>query len=151
MFKPTVVTDRAQLPASLSWSNPLPVPAVGAQVTVLINNLGPATVRGYLQQDGFLGVWVQVHNPPAWMVQQTRGDAHGAAFGREIELSTTPPETDEEDDGPYIAPDPFDRHDEVPLDAEQDDEENDSDHRGEYGPYEDVGDGRDYYDIEYDR
>ena len=147
MFKPTVVTDRAQLPASLSWSNPLPVPAVGAQVTVLINNLGPATVRGYLQQDGFLGLWVQVHNPPAWMVQHTRGDAHGAAFGREVELSTTAQEPDDEDDGPHIATDPFDRHDDGPLDGDEDD----ADHRGEYGPYEDVGDGRDLYDIEYDR
>lgn len=49
-------------------------PAIGARVFVAMNGFGTGTVRGYFVEFGWLGVYVQVDNPPAWYVKQLAED-----------------------------------------------------------------------------
>lgn len=71
-------------PGLLKWSNAAPPPAIGAEVKLNFNNLGAGIVEAYFAQDGYLGVKVKLANPPAWYVEQNKGNVAGHAFGAEI-------------------------------------------------------------------
>ena len=73
-------------PGALKWSNPEPPPAIGADIVVTINSCGPATVTGYFTQGGFIGLLVELHNPPDWHVKQNKGSRRGHVFGAEFHL-----------------------------------------------------------------
>ena len=45
-------------------------PAIGDRVFVNINGFGAGTVRGYFIEFGWLGVYVEVDNPPDWYRKQ---------------------------------------------------------------------------------
>ncbi|PZR93537.1 MAG: hypothetical protein DI537_10500 [Stutzerimonas stutzeri] len=79
--------DFTNAPGVLKWSNSAPPPAIGDEVVVTINNCGPATVTGYFTQGGFLGLLVELHNPPEWHVKQNKGSRRGHIFGAEFRLS----------------------------------------------------------------
>lgn len=47
-------------------------PAIGTEVMVRMNDIGPGTVTGYFIEAGYLGMYVKPHEPPAWWVKQVR-------------------------------------------------------------------------------
>jgi hypothetical protein len=54
------------------WSGEQAPPTVGTKVTAYMNNLGPATVKGYFIEHGWLGVYLSLRQPPEWWKRQTR-------------------------------------------------------------------------------
>lgn len=54
------------------WSGEQEPPKVGAKVTAYMNNLGPATVKGYFIEHGWLGVYLSLRQPPDWWKRQTK-------------------------------------------------------------------------------
>lgn len=68
------------------WSNVHPIPPVGTKVIVTMNRLGPGTIDGYFVEDGYVGVYVILHEPPAWWVKQNISTPGRRAmlFGAEI-------------------------------------------------------------------
>jgi hypothetical protein len=68
------------------WSGVGEPPAVGARVTLTINNLGPATVTGYAVEGGYLGVMVKIDEAtrPAWHKKQNPENQPSLAFGAEL-------------------------------------------------------------------
>lgn len=66
-----------------------PMPQVGDRVNVNVNGLGPAKVTGYFIEHGFMGICVDVENPPEWALKQNGPGATYHVFGNE--LRTTPP------------------------------------------------------------
>lgn len=60
---------------SLLWSGKgFPLPNIGAQVRITMNNIGPAEVVGYFQEEGYLGVMTRAANPPQWLKDQRERD-----------------------------------------------------------------------------
>ena len=51
----------------LLWSGKTPVPEVGQSVTVTMNGIGKATVRGYVKADLWLGLIVYPLYPPEYL------------------------------------------------------------------------------------
>jgi hypothetical protein len=86
----TVRLTRAQLECAglrrkAKWSGNGPVPAVGSEVFVLMNGLGPATVFAHEIVEGWLGLRVRFHEPPAWWRRQNADPRRcGLVFGAEI-------------------------------------------------------------------
>lgn len=70
--------------AAIKWGGVEPPPPIGTEITVNFNGLGPATVKGYFVEVGWLGLLVRLRKPPAWWAQQnpTRPLAH--VFGPEF-------------------------------------------------------------------
>ena len=68
------------------WSGAADVPGIGERVRVRMNGLGLGTVTGYLVEHGWLGVRVQLDNPPDWYRKQN-GNKHAMVFG--VELAET--------------------------------------------------------------
>lgn len=74
------------------WSGVCQPPEIGQRVLVTLNGLGHGKVVGYFTAHGWLGVKVQLEDPPDWWLKQTfrRALAHGTAgvparvFGAEI-------------------------------------------------------------------
>ena len=71
----------------LRYSGKNPVPALGQEVEATINNLGRGVVVGYQAIDGYLGVNVELTNPPKWHVRDNGGRTTGLLFGVEIDPS----------------------------------------------------------------
>jgi len=70
---------------SAKWSGKGCVPAIKSDVFVRMNGLGPATVVDHEIVEGWLGLRVRFHTPPAWWVKQNRGHRPlGLIFGAEI-------------------------------------------------------------------
>jgi hypothetical protein len=51
------------------WSGDIEVPEVGDRVVVAVNRIGPGTVVGYCVMDNWIGVIVDVDDPPPWLVE----------------------------------------------------------------------------------
>jgi hypothetical protein len=74
-------------PADLIWSGKVNVPIIGAQVEINVNGIGRGAVKGYFGQDGYLGVIVELSDPPEWFVKQNAKQNGGNlcyCFGAEI-------------------------------------------------------------------
>lgn len=56
----------------VKWSGTTPLPAVGTEIRILLNHIGPGTVTGYFESCGFIGVMVTPSKPPDWLLQQCR-------------------------------------------------------------------------------
>lgn len=78
----------------LKWSGTLPIPAIGTQVKVTMNKLGPGVVESYFFEHGYLGVCVKLSDAPEWHKKQSAGTQwpHSAlVFGQEISVTPTAP------------------------------------------------------------
>lgn len=67
------------------WSNEVEPPPIGETVRVAINGIGEATVCRYFTSDGWLGLVVNMKNPPRWMIEQN-GHRRCHVYGNEIEV-----------------------------------------------------------------
>jgi len=68
------------------WTGKGEPPALGARVTIGINQLGPGTVTGYAVDGGYLGVMVLVDEStrPAWHKRQVPENKAALVFGAEL-------------------------------------------------------------------
>lgn len=83
----------------LFWSAPFPLPEVGDNVTITMNRIGPAIVKGYFSQGAYVGVMTFATEPPKWLRDQQRDvnandpdwvkQGIGCEFGAEIALPKT--------------------------------------------------------------
>jgi hypothetical protein len=64
----------------LKWSGSTPLPQIGDETRVTMNNIGPATVVGFFKEEGFVGVMVRLQDPPAWLVRQLKTEKTKEAF-----------------------------------------------------------------------
>ncbi len=72
---------------ALKWGGKVPPPAIGAEIVVIMNNLGPAVVTGYFTEGGWLGLLCRLKNPPEWHRRQNAGrKAPSHIFGPEFRL-----------------------------------------------------------------
>jgi hypothetical protein len=69
---------------ALIWAGPVAPPPVGEKIKVSMNGLGNGDVVGYFSQEGYLGLRVQLDNPPGWYVKQNKGNPVGHIFGPEF-------------------------------------------------------------------
>lgn len=69
----------------VKWSGEAPPPAVGDRIVIAINRCGPAIVTGYFVDSGWLGLAVEMTDPPEWFIKQNGDDRSGFVFGAEIE------------------------------------------------------------------
>lgn len=80
--------DGEEAPQAIKWSGDTPPPPIGSRIVLTINSIGPAIVRGYFVEYGWLGVLTEVLDPPAWWIEQNceKGKPWpmGHAFGTEI-------------------------------------------------------------------
>lgn len=80
----------------MKWSGKFPLPAIGARVYILLNSIGWATVKGYFESSGYVGVMTLAEKPPKWLrdqrerellsgrdMPQWRKDGIGCEFGAE--------------------------------------------------------------------
>ena len=85
----------------MRWSASFPLPAIGSRIYITMNGIGWATVTGYFEQHGWLGVMTKAEDPPRWLKQQNEAEKHdpryadapewrkdgiGCEFGTEIAL-----------------------------------------------------------------
>lgn len=81
-------TKSADIPAAPKWSGDEEPPAVGTKILISMNGIGPAIVRGYFVECGWLGVLTEVLSPPDWWVKQNvkpgKPQPLSHAFGVEI-------------------------------------------------------------------
>lgn len=83
---PKYTTDlsRKDLP---KWSGSEPVPAIGDDVVIRFNRIGPGKVVGYGVESGYLGLMVYPLEPPQWWVEQNGNpspDNASLTFGAEV-------------------------------------------------------------------
>ena len=77
----------ATLPVGpFKWSGKTQPPELGASVHVTMNNLGPGTIKGYFIEEGWLGVLIELRNPPDWWKKQNAKEPQRQAyiFGTEL-------------------------------------------------------------------
>lgn len=68
----------------MKWGQRNPLPAIGERIYVDMNQLGYASVVGYLESHGWLGLMVKFENPPEWFHKQVaRHDASKPKWMRE--------------------------------------------------------------------
>jgi hypothetical protein len=67
---------------SLDWRGNF-MPQTGERVRVTMNGLGTGVVFGYFMEEGFMGVKVELDEPPAWFTKQN-GHHIAHVFGTEI-------------------------------------------------------------------
>ena len=56
----------APMSDSALWSGKAPPPAIGKQIVVKVNNIGPVIVEGYFIEDKWMGIAVKLLDPPEW-------------------------------------------------------------------------------------
>ena len=87
------VTGNERPTDKVKWVSSEPIPQVGKRILVTMNNFGYGIVSGYSVQGnsdtdaGYLGVVVQLENPPKWFVKQcqlNKKELVGTFFGTEI-------------------------------------------------------------------
>lgn len=54
------------------WSGKSEIPPVGSTVQVQHSEWGQVTVKGYVVEDGFLGVVAEPKDPPQWWLDQKK-------------------------------------------------------------------------------
>ena len=69
--------------ATVRWASPLYPPAVGTEVAIIMNRLGKGKVISYFREFGWLGVTVQLDEPPAWHRKQ-RPNGVAMVFSSEL-------------------------------------------------------------------
>jgi hypothetical protein len=69
---------------ALIWAGKVPPPPVGEKINVNMNSLGNGDVVGYFSLEGYLGLRVQLDNPPDWYIKQNKGNSVGHIFGPEF-------------------------------------------------------------------
>lgn len=83
---------------SASFGSPIPseIPAIGDQVFVSMNSIGPSIVKGYFESCGYVGLMVKPINPPAFFVENCakaklrwQREGIGCVFGAEIRPAPT--------------------------------------------------------------
>lgn len=67
----------------LRWSGDFPIPAIGDQILVKMNSIGPAIVKGYFESCGFVGVMAKPTRPPKWLQDQIKRDTKALDWQRE--------------------------------------------------------------------
>jgi hypothetical protein len=81
----------------LFWSADFPLPEIGERVVITMNTIGPAIVRGYFSEHGYLGLMTYATRPPKWLRDQNKRNANpndpewvkqgiGCEFGAELAL-----------------------------------------------------------------
>ena len=75
--------------AAIKWSGKGEPPAIGSVVKIKMNGLGEGLVKGYFVQDNWLGVLVELSDPPDWWKKQNakfiaKGDSLSHIFGAEL-------------------------------------------------------------------
>jgi len=89
----------------LTWSNANAIPAIGSTVTATINDLGDCRVTGYFAQDQYVGLLVEVLDPPQWFTRKNGNDKTGHLFGAEVRLrEPAPADPNRDDKGTWIGP-----------------------------------------------
>ena len=83
----------AEQKASLKWTTPekggfLFCPLIGTRVNVTCNSMGLGTVSSYFFEHGYLGVKVDLDNPPDWHKKQNPGKPYALVFGSEIQAKS---------------------------------------------------------------
>lgn len=73
----------------LTWTGPFPIPTVGRHIHILMNGFGEAVVTGYQSYEGerktYLGIIVDLINPPDWFLTNNGGrNAPAAFFGSDL-------------------------------------------------------------------
>jgi hypothetical protein len=81
--------EAPELNKTQRWSGAMPLPAIGDRVVVCFNGFGKGTVRGYLLEDGWVGVYVEPDEPPTWWDKQNMAEHKRLrqccmAFGAEL-------------------------------------------------------------------
>lgn len=78
--------DRLGLKRWGKWSGHGSIPPITATVLVVINTLGLATVVAHEIHNGWLGLQVRFHQPPAlWHLRHSQNtNPYGVVFGKEI-------------------------------------------------------------------
>jgi hypothetical protein len=64
----------------LKWSGPKDPPAIGQEIRISMNGIGPAIVKGYFSSEGWLGVMTLALDPPAWLLKQRERDRQDPRF-----------------------------------------------------------------------
>ena len=67
----------------LKWSAPFPLPQMGDQIKITMNGIGPATVVGFFEEGGYVGVMTKATNPPKWLVEQRQRDRNRPDFANQ--------------------------------------------------------------------
>lgn len=75
-------------PAKWSGASGIPIPAIGSVIGVKVNSLGTGIVRDYFVQEEWIGVAVELANPPAWWRDQNPDTMVCHVFGSEIDSGT---------------------------------------------------------------
>jgi len=82
----------------MKWSGKFPIPAIGTKVFITMNGIGWATVKGYFESYGYVGLMTLAARPPKWLRDQHKRDAQdlgqpkwiregiGCEFGAELAL-----------------------------------------------------------------
>lgn len=76
--------DDTKQPGVLLWSDDHEIPAIGADIVITMNGIGPATVVGYFSEHGWFGVLTKAHNPPEWLAKRHGPNYIGHCFGVEF-------------------------------------------------------------------
>ncbi len=84
---PKVATPANAAPGKTLWGGQDAPPAIGSKVHVTMNGLGSGTVRGYFVEYDWLGILVELHNPPAWWTKQNPQRPLAHIFGIEFKLA----------------------------------------------------------------
>lgn len=82
---PKVATPTNAAPGKILWGGKQEPPAIGSKVCVTMNSLGPGTVRGYFVEYDWLGLLVELHNPPKWWIEQNPARPLAHIFGIEFQ------------------------------------------------------------------
>jgi len=68
-------------PEGIKWSGDDAPPAIGTKIRISMNGIGPAIVRGYFVEYGWLGLLTEVLSPPDWWVRQNVKPGKPAPLG----------------------------------------------------------------------
>lgn len=74
--------------AALLLSGEIYPPAIGTEIVVIMNRIGPARVIGYFEEEGWLGILCHLHSPPDWHKRQNGDLRIGHIFGPEFKLAS---------------------------------------------------------------
>jgi hypothetical protein len=67
----------------VKWGGKEPPPPIGTKIQTIINRCGPALVTGYWVEENWLGLMVQLLEPPEWFLKQNKGNPEAVIFGPE--------------------------------------------------------------------
>lgn len=84
---PSNIVPSNKSPGVTLWGGDKALPPVGTRIQVTMNQLGPGTVRGYFVEYDWLGLLVELHNPPQWWIKQNGGSKRKLAHVFGIEFS----------------------------------------------------------------